>query len=446
MNRARSHVAFTAVTAVAYAMFFLMMALPFFYLEIKLPLLAFVSISIAVWVVMRRGVLPLHPTIGRWSIYYATLGLFFILLGTYRARDDAWFYVVPLYVVFPLIYTVLLLGASRVRILIGLQRTMVLAGAGIGTYTILYFLSHAGIVPQWTWLELDPLGVAYDQKGVVGVRMGSISTLVFLLPYLISKLIVREPRARVTIHPRWIWMAVIVCFPVGVLAGRKALLLVTVLAPFVTVGLIKLLPAVDRGVMKRQLLGFSMVLMLLVIGGGSLVQKTLFVNYQGVFQRVSDGLVISADTHDRGAYERWGQLHALLRGWSHHPLLGVGHGVALPDVVRAPEKPWRYELSYIALLYHTGIIGLLAYGAGIAWLIRTAMRVIRSGGWWGRSMIPHVVGLLSMVIAYATNPYFDTFDAIWTIFVPLAFVNVWMQEVASEPHPKLRHCAVGVGS
>ena len=68
---------------------------------------------------------------------------------------------------------------------------------------------------------------------------------------------------------------------------------------------------------------------------------------------------------DPVAMLRRDQSVALVKGWLEAPLLGSGHGMPAPDVIRSEETPWAYELTYLALLYHTGVVGTLAYAS--AW-------------------------------------------------------------------------------
>jgi len=44
------------------------------------------------------------------------------------------------------------------------------------------------------------------------------------------------------------------------------------------------------------------------------------------------------------------------------------------------QRPWLYELYYLALLYQTGLVGFTAYAAGIFWIYWMGVRVIRAEG------------------------------------------------------------------
>ena len=112
----------------------------------------------------------------------------------------------------------------------------------------------------------------------------------------------------------------------------------------------------------------------------------------------------------------------MINGWYSNPLFGYGHGT-YTDIIRS-EKPWRYELSYLALLFHTGIIGLILYSVGIIWIYYYGVKIIKKGGDSAIIMIALLNGLTAMLISYATNPYFDALDILWVIFLPVAYINI----------------------
>jgi len=58
------------------------------------------------------------------------------------------------------------------------------------------------------------------------------------------------------------------------------------------------------------------------------------------------------------------------------PWFGHGYG-AVAHVVRSETMPWAYELQYLAMLFHTGIVGTLLYADGIGWVYWQRQRAIR---------------------------------------------------------------------
>jgi O-antigen ligase len=129
-----------------------------------------------------------------------------------------------------------------------------------------------------------------------------------------------------------------------------------------------------------------------------------------------------------------------VHGWYEHPIVGAGLGAKAADSIRSDERPWEYELYYLALLYQTGLLGLLAYVAGVAWIFWQGLRIIKSDRAEGYLVLPVLVGSACLLLANATNPYLPRFDGLWAIFLPLAHVNSWLvRQKVSASFPATRH-------
>jgi hypothetical protein len=130
--------------------------------------------------------------------------------------------------------------------------------------------------------------------------------------------------------------------------------------------------------------------------------------------------------HDVSATARSSQLSVLLTEWAGTPLLGAGHGASAVGSIRSVEMPWAYELSYAALLFHTGLVGFIVYSAAVLWIYGMGARIVRGGGARAHYMLAVLVGLSCFLIGNATNPYLEKYDLLWVIFLPVALINQWM--------------------
>jgi O-antigen ligase len=123
--------------------------------------------------------------------------------------------------------------------------------------------------------------------------------------------------------------------------------------------------------------------------------------------------------------ERRLQFTALVDGIEQSPLIGSGLG-AVASYLRSDEQPWAYELSYMALLFQFGILGFAAYAAGMLQMLRHMARRVRSKALDRSQRVAFaclIAGLVSFLIANATNPYLAKFDYMWVIFLPLALLR-----------------------
>jgi hypothetical protein len=93
----------------------------------------------------------------------------------------------------------------------------------------------------------------------------------------------------------------------------------------------------------------------------------------------------------------------------------------------------------------------LLYLAGVIWIFWQAIGVMRRSP-LSASLRPVVVGSICFLLANATNPYLAKFDYLWTIFLPLAYVNFWRLKtaerlIAFEWHDRtVRLTGIGAGA
>lgn len=123
-----------------------------------------------------------------------------------------------------------------------------------------------------------------------------------------------------------------------------------------------------------------------------------------------------------GGSERTQQTSQFLQGINDSYALGVGHGVGL-DIVRAGDKPWRYETLWLATVYRVGLIGALIYAAPVIYCYRIYIKSRVSFPNAGRSKYDTFMigGLSAMLMASYTNPYLESFDFQWMIFFPFCY-------------------------
>jgi hypothetical protein len=170
----------------------------------------------------------------------------------------------------------------------------------------------------------------------------------------------------------------------------------------------------------------------------------LYVHYAAGLELIAivDNFIEGFDFAGAGsASVRAEQFFTLYNGWQQTPLFGAGHGASALGPLRSVEMPWAYELSYAALLFHTGIIGFLIYSSGVICIFWMGLKIMRSGHWLGIYMLPVLVGTTCFLIANATNPYLEKFDYIWVIFLPVALINIWLLNKDKNCHFQKEPCS-----
>ncbi|MFL6438650.1 MAG: hypothetical protein ACJ71Q_13815 [Terriglobales bacterium] len=364
------------------------------------------------------------------TVGFAAAGCLFairgLLLGTPGATKCA-----QIYVFWPLIYSILLIGASGRKVLTRLRWVLIAATVFIGIQGTLFALASISVLPANNLARLFSVGWQEQSigfhEGYIGIQFPGLNSLPFLIPFVIAALATHRLRDSETGVVRfWLWAALIAGLAVLVVSSRRGVIVTTLAAPLLTGFLLLFRPAAERRLGIRILARISFVIVVfaaLIIASFNSVYR---FSVTDLAARVFQGFDFSRTTVDEGSLAREEQFTALVHGWYEHPIVGAGLGAKAADSIRSDERPWEYELYYLALLYQTGLLGLLAYVGGIAWIFWQGVKIIKSDRQKGYLVLPILVGSACLLLANATNPYLPRFDGLWAIFLPLAHVNSWL--------------------
>jgi hypothetical protein len=416
----------------AYLLFFLMLVFPtlFHFLYVKAFLFALLLAFVAI---QSLGRLRLHPQIVLWTFFLSAVSLFFGLRGLFLGAPGAG-NCIQIYAMWPLVYMVLLSGIN-VRILQGLEKTLLLATVFIAVFLAFFLLSELKIVPpiphlDWifTQEELNSGGVfaALFYQEHVETMFPAVGSLPFLVPFLMAAAVSRGPQSHEGwISRRWGFVALLLSLPIVVFSGRRALQLVVMLAPFGILALGLFQPRKERQLLLKSLGRVTAVLLVVAVLSVPLLRPVYAITFEGITDRFFTGFDFSPSNRADNAVGRIDQYLALMDGWQRDPFIGNGLGAVAHTSIRSESIPWLYELCYVDLLFATGLLGFAAYTAGIMWIYWSGIKIIKHGAAGGQFMLAALVGMTGLLIANGTNPYLARFDGIWAIFLPLAFINHW---------------------
>lgn len=374
-----------------------------------------------------KGRSQLDDRIALWTLGLSTIGFFFMVKGMLSGNLGA-SAAVSVHVVWPMVFAVWIAGLGERRILAGVHQTVVVATLFIGVYGCFYLLTELGMVPDIGLASLLSFGWEIQafgaHEGYTQMALAGMNSLPFLVPYVMATLAL--PDTAEAPRPWWriaTWAACgFGCFTV-LAAGRRALLLVMFLSPLLILIVRCFQPAAERLSNRSSATKFFVVFGLAVVLMFASLSSVYDFDLRGVWQHFATSVDLSPETMDSHATERRQQVIALSRGWLEKPLLGAGLGASALGSIRSETTPWAYELSYLTLLFQTGLAGFAAYTAGVVWIFVRGLKIVREGGALGRSMTPMLAGCGGLLICNATNPYLEKFDALWMLFLPLAVVN-----------------------
>ena len=419
-------------TLLAYVLVFLILVFPtvpqLAHLKEFLFAVILVTIGITTYNTGHRG---LHPTVALWTFSLAALSFLLILEGFFTGTPGA-DKIIGIYIIWPIIYGLVIVGVRNERILLGLIKTALLSTICIALYSVLYALTETHILPENRFMDF----LSFDWKaqqfyledGFIHMTFAGVNSLPFLVPFSLAALVTFLPRAVAALPLRriWLWTAGSLGLLSVLLSGRRALFLVILTTPLLTLLFLSFQPMAQRRLSRKALVRTMAFGVLAVVVSLACLNASYGVTLTAATDRFTLAFDFSPTTEDTGATERREQFHALLAGWMENPILGAGHGASAYGSIRSELTPWNYELYYMALLYQTGLVGFAAYVLGVIWIYWKGVQVIRDGGWLSALMVACLVGMSSFLIANATNPYIAGLDGMWTIFFPLALINFWL--------------------
>lgn len=401
---------------------FLMLLVPTTYKYLKAGILSLCLTQCIFMIALEKNrSLKIHPSVINWLILMLANGLFFVLRGGFNDAPGA-LRVLTVVALWPMVFVFLSQLLVGREVLEKSVKVCTYVTIAIALYAIYFLLYEAGIIPQSLYVAIDMGQASSIERNWVEFTLNSLASLLFLVPFLIAGIFVWKDYFSKKFL-RIAWFGVILGTFCVLLSGRRALQLVTGLAPFIFLLFWFLLPKWERRKSAPALIKISLIACCSTIVFMLFLFATDFSVVEILISRFSDGFRFTADS---SAIARMRQFLDLTRGWMEAPFFGHGWGSVAKGLIRDPEMPWAYELFYSAALFQLGLVGFLIYAAGIGWIYVTGCRIIRQGALHGAIMLPLLTGMTCFLIANSTNPYLGKFDCMWVIFLPVACINSWL--------------------
>lgn len=318
---------------------------------------------------------PLYIAVGIMTVVYAAWMFVAILYANemiYSVQDSLGF---VFYLLTPVVYLFVKnrnLSAQLCRLILHLCIFIAVITVGLVTW---YYVSF-GEVESDSLLAINFLLKSYGLNWVVDHNNGLLGVYTytahfFLLGTGLAVYYYGETR-------KSYYLGVIALFVLGIIAdGHRALI---VALGLLVLGLLPVLSRIFS--LKKTLAGLGMVTAMLAI--------LVISNIDWVIGR------FTFSDEDPSSLERYLQVPALLDKIMHAPLFGSGFG-SVASVIRSPERPFLYEVDFLATMMKLGIIGSLIYFGAYLYMLFIARRL---GGAMGSVLL--AVGL-SFLFYMGTN-------------------------------------------
>lgn len=398
--------------------FWLMLVVPTTYQLQRGALLAL--LLMVAGIVVLRGRWTVHRDILLLSLLTVAASLLFMARGALVGGPGA-LHVGTVYVLWPLLYLLFIgLLTERERITAFLK-TIIVGAIAAGLMGLWLVAEMLGIQVPGISAFLESQGAAvglYD--GYIEYALFNISTLIYSLPFLIAILFV--PKHHDLLENRWrILAGVALCLTAVAMlvSGRRMFWLLGLISPLLVAGLFVMtrMPLTQLIVRSAVVFGLVLAILFSALSAFDIRMDALATSFLSAFL-FSGG--------EESASLRGAQFVDLMEGWIQQPVLGAGHGTTAPEIIRSVEHPWAYELTYVALLYQTGLLGMLIYGLAVGWTFVKAIKIARREPDFAAILVPLLAGMTGFLISNATNPYLSKFDYLWTIFLPVAVINAYL--------------------
>lgn len=388
--------------------------MPFSYKEVKISLIVLLLLFA---LVNTRNYLstPINKNIlFVFSIYIVTNCLF-VLIGILNNNIGVW-RTLPVNLIWPILYFIILLDA---RLYVGLNDIELIFKISLAIiifyvlifYSNILFGSSISINQKLIQLNFDPndsVATAYQ------IAMPAATSLFFLVPFFISKVLISEKKK--LSDYLLLTFGVLISFA----TGRRALILLTIFSPLMILMLSFVLPYRNKVIINRVLKMFLIIFLLMSVVV-AILEKNKIIDTTFIINKTITYFIPSKSGLENGAIIRNAQKNALIDKWKQRPILGFGYGASVENYIRNEKTSWAYELTYIAKLMNTGIIGVSIYLFFISFLFINLFFRLKDDYVFYLSSI---AGFIAVLVANGSNPYLDSFEYMWMIYFQIFVILI----------------------
>jgi hypothetical protein len=267
----------------------------------------------------------------------------------------------------------------------------------------LFFIINGVFKFDLTFFDNPAFGSVVISDETIEFRSTSHPALMFLLPYMLVLYFYSE--GNTFFEDRLILITLLISVFVILLSGRRALQLVFILS----LSIIYLFRLFSLSGKRRSLRFvrtklFSIALFLIMVSFLP-IALSYFLGMDDVISSILETFTSAFKTDNASGAVRLEQSIALLNGFYDSPLVGNGLNSFAKSCIRSKENPWSYEMTYLALLFQTGLSGFIVF---FIYCYKVASANFRS---YSKSIGSHknfFLGVFAGVVAYifvgSSNP------------------------------------------
>jgi hypothetical protein len=351
------------------------------------------------------------------------VSLFSISHGLYLDNPGA-LPLISVYMVWPLLFIWIIGLPNNQATMFLMIKTIIIGSLSIGMIIILTVIG-----PLFGLNGMDFLEIFSVRSGVFAesIKISSPMTpvLFFFLPFSICLLLINKQIPVRYFSASWrrlLVLALILTVINLIITGRSVFWLVALVSVFLVMFIIRCCKLKRASIISYFL--YFLLFSIFLFGLSLIVSESLLVFDISVYFDLFVEKIFHISDPGSVGYRRYEQLMNLLEGFYSSPLFGQGLGA----VEFNGSDVWQFELSYVALLFQVGLIGVILYVLSFVWLFLVLVKLSRNNLNIAILAAPMLSGLLGFLLANATNPLLGKFDFLWVIFLPLALVNYGLRQ------------------
>jgi len=299
---------------------------------------------------------------------------------------------------------------------------MAISAAVLLLFDLYYILQFFNLVPKWSiydWYKTQniPFGIGISQYNTLEFNARNTSTFAFFFPFFSALLFNKKQTNISLLNNKWILsLLCILIFILLVLTGRRIFYLIILLTPILIFFLSRFLEKKQRRLIGKGIKKLFILTPFLLIPFFGYLSTNFGLDLESIYE----SFLSAFDSKVEG--ERFNQSEALLNSWRKSPIFGHGLGAAVDGYVRIKTVPWAFEMGFHKSLHSLGLIGFgleFSYYIGI---IIIGIKIIKETN--DIVMIGLLAGFISFLLGNATNPFINSYEFLWPLFLPLLYINI----------------------
>ncbi|MBV9963280.1 MAG: O-antigen ligase family protein [Parafilimonas sp.] len=417
------------ITFLGGLLYFLMMFSPAYNVVLKIILIVFLS-GIIIFSRIAFDKLNITKPVLTWYVIFILHGIFFTILGFLYGNNTTYVLRTTTYNIFwPFLYLLFTVGIYKLSSLRFFVKVILFANFLIALYLIGSILTIVGVLPGNPVVTFEMSKLSFDSlAGLAKIESPAVICLMFTLPFIISLSFIAT-KQNFGLNRLFLNINILISIVAVIATARRALILNIILGFIFTIILVKITPTLNQKLFNKRIFSVLIIGSIFIVIGAIIFQSLGIFDLSIVFEKFMSAFSSKENLKDASTLTRYTQFDSLIKSWLQKPWFGFGNGAVSEYVVRSKTTPWVYELTYVALLFQTGIIGAVIYILLLIWPIIKSIQLLKLPDEQAAVfLIPSIVGCACFLIANGTNPYLISYDYMWALFFPVAIINYYLKQ------------------